>query len=172
MKHLSGEYALIKDYYSTKTAKRSGVPLINHIDEGIDMLRAMGAAELSIRAFCLHPLAQAGDDGWTIMLHNVRLKNIQQHSVSLAQQYAIAANAFLCRPATDHFTQTDLCREVGPLNQYLIHMLVADKIQNEKDFELYHKATHPRSKQLTHYFNLWLDYLDYCEDVLNRKRRA
>lgn len=172
MKHLSGEYALIKDFYGTKTAKRSGVPLINHIDEGIDLLRGMGAAELSIRAFCLHPLAQGGDDGWTIMLHNVRMKNIQQHSVALAQQYSYAANIYLCRPATDHYTMKDLAREVGPLNQHLIHMLAADKLQNEKDFELYHKATHPRSKQLAHYFNLWLDYLDYCEDVLNKKRRA
>lgn len=168
MKHLSGEYALIKDFYSTKTAKRSGVPLMNHIDEGIEMLRAMGAAELTIRAWCLHPLAQAGDAEHHIMLDNVRLRNIQQHSVILARQYAQVANSYLCKPYTDNWGHDDLVRVIGRLTPYLVHMLVADKIQNEKDFELYHKGTHPRSEQLAAYFCKWLDYLEHC-DQLNQK---
>jgi hypothetical protein len=43
-------------------------------------------------------------------------------------------------------------------------MLIADKIQNRKDFELYHKDTHPRAKELTEYFNEWMKILDISEE--------
>ena len=42
-------------------------------------------------------------------------------------------------------------------------MLIADKIQNKKDFELYHKGSHPRSMELDHYFNNWLKRLNISE---------
>ena len=34
------ELPLIERYYGTRTAKRSGVPLINHIHEGLAVLEA------------------------------------------------------------------------------------------------------------------------------------
>jgi hypothetical protein len=43
-------------------------------------------------------------------------------------------------------------------------MLIADKVQNRKDFELYHEATHPRSKELAMYFRLWLEKLGVSEE--------
>lgn len=168
MKHLSPEYALVKSYYGDKTAKRSGVPLMNHIDEGIDMLKAMRASELAIKAYCLHPLAQGGDFAWEMVL---RTPGLNRDAVSLSIQYAHAADAYLCRPKTDHFTSKEIFQAVGRLSRDLIHMLVADKIQNEKDFELYHKATHPRSAQLANYFCLWLDYLEEMEALNLREAR-
>lgn len=175
MKHLSGEYMLIKEHYGSKTAKRSGVPLINHIDEGIDLLIGMGASQLAIRAFCLHPFAQSGDDGYAYMLHNTRMGNIRMDAVTLAKKYAYYADIYLCRPNTDQYTTKDLWSVVGLISQDLIHMLAADKMQNEKDFELHHKGTHPRSEQLAKYFCVWMDYLDEVEANLNqgrpRKRR-
>ena len=42
-------------------------------------------------------------------------------------------------------------------------MLIADKIQNRKDFELYHKETHPRSAELDKYFRNWLQKLNIDE---------
>uniref|UniRef100_A0AAU6W1B1 Uncharacterized protein n=1 Tax=Pseudomonas phage Nican01 TaxID=3138540 RepID=A0AAU6W1B1_9CAUD len=172
MSDISGEYDLIELFYKDKTAKRSGVRLMNHIDEGIQMMYEMRASGIAISAFCLHPIAQSGNKGFHILLTAARKQKIRHEAIHLAQQYAYAANSFLCKPSTDHFTHKDLCREVGPLNQDLIHMLVADKIQNEKDFELYHKGSHPRSEQLAHYFNLWLEYLEYCEAVLHKRRLA
>ena len=44
-------------------------------------------------------------------------------------------------------------------------MLIADKIQNRKDFELYHEKTHERSIELKEYFSNWLERLGVTEDV-------
>ena len=38
-------------------------------------------------------------------------------------------------------------------------MLIADKIQNYKDFLFYHKGTHPRSRELEEYFKNWFGIL-------------
>jgi len=38
-------------------------------------------------------------------------------------------------------------------------MLVADKVQNKKDFMTYHYGTHDRSNELNQYFNEWLTAL-------------
>ena len=38
-------------------------------------------------------------------------------------------------------------------------MLYADKIQNEKDFKIYHEVTHERSKELREYFDNWINKL-------------
>jgi hypothetical protein len=53
-------------------------------------------------------------------------------------------------------------------------MLVADKIQNRKDFEIYHKENHPRAVELDKYFKNWLlklsvteeKYQSYCQNLL------
>jgi hypothetical protein len=44
---------------------------------------------------------------------------------------------------------------IGPVNA----MLIADKVQNYKDFITYHKDTHPRSVELDFYFKSWLETL-------------
>jgi hypothetical protein len=42
-------------------------------------------------------------------------------------------------------------------------MLIADKVQNRKDFERYHRDTHPRARDLDHYFRNWLIALRVTE---------
>lgn len=56
------EYGLVADWYGESTAKRSGVPLINHIHEGLTILDTIGADVVTQSAFCLHPLLQHDGD--------------------------------------------------------------------------------------------------------------
>ncbi|MEG0063071.1 MAG: hypothetical protein RR740_00560 [Pseudomonas sp.] len=172
MSHLSPEYAAIKSFYAERTAKRSGVPLMNHIDEGIVMLKQMRASELAVKAYCLHPLIQ-GDADFAINWKALRnMPGISLNALQLAVAYREAANSYLCRPDTDHYTVESLRCHVGYLSQDLVHMLFADKMQNEKDFDLYHKGTHERSDQLSRYFCIWIDYLEEMEAELKSKAAA
>jgi hypothetical protein len=147
----TGEYHTIKNFYGDKTTVRSNVPLINHIDEGLLILDMLNAGDLPKRAFCLHPIVQNDED--------VDLSYFKD-SYMLAVEYRDKANSYLCRPENDHIKTTEQLKEIiGDMSEDCRLMLIADKMQNEKDFELYHKGTHPRSKELEAYFTLWLDYL-------------
>ena len=44
-------------------------------------------------------------------------------------------------------------------------MLIADKVQNMKDFITYHYKKHKRSDELMGYFNKWLDALDVSTET-------
>jgi hypothetical protein len=45
------EYFLIYEYYKDKKAKRSGVPYMNHIDEGLIILNKINASEDAKKGF-------------------------------------------------------------------------------------------------------------------------
>jgi len=44
-------------------------------------------------------------------------------------------------------------------------MLIADKVQNRKDFEIYHSSTHDKKDRLAAYFAEWLEALEVSEDI-------
>jgi hypothetical protein len=153
------EYDLIKSFYGTRFAQRSGVPLMNHIDEGIEILTELDAKEYVKAAFCLHPLLQ-GDAEYTAYMPIIANDpKVSSSALVLALDYRRAANAYLCKLSTDAWGIPEISEAVGPLLEDLRFMLIADKRQNQKDFLLYHQGTHPRSDQLTKYFENWLEYL-------------
>lgn len=155
------EYKLISDIYENQVAKRSKVPLINHINEGIDLLDKYGADDFTKRAFCLHPIYQNID----CMRYNAdKLLNIHSLISFYATEYATCANAYLCRPETDLWGLQEIGNAVGVLIRPVALMLRADKVQNQKDFNIYHQGSHVRSKQLEKYFALWLNYLDQIDN--------
>lgn len=141
----------ISDLYGDQTAKRSNIPLINHIVEGCEILQNCGVNLDVISAFCIHPIIQ----------NNLELKYSHSSNViRLAEEYSRVANSYLCRLDTDYIVsvqQLDLL--LGVVDQDVLYMLYADKLQNNKDFLTYHVKTHDRSIQLTRYFALWTCYL-------------
>lgn len=172
--HLDGYHMIVREY-GDKCAKRSGVPLINHIHEGLKILKEIGASEEAKEAYCIHPIIQAdnaltnnrglfqGHPEFFTLEENPPL--ISPYVMLLAMEYRFRANAFL----SDKVCYDGISIEVvgdgptlSPLRE-VNDMLIADKVQNRKDFDIYHKATHARSKELTLYFNLWLQALGVDE---------
>lgn len=159
-------YKYIQDFYGDKETKRSGVPLINHIDEGLVILGAINASVQTKAAYCIHPMFQ-GPENYPDRYHDPIIYDIDPQVLMLAMEYRKTANAFLCRPYTDYYSVDDLGRYC-PIGLFEVReMLIADKVQNRKDFEIYYMSTHDRSDQLHAYFHTWLRYLGITEDRYN-----
>ena len=162
------EYQLIHRFYGDRVARRSQVPLINHIDEGLVVLSAIGATDAAKRAFCIHPMFQADED---LQEHYYLASSIDSHVLMLAMEYRSVANEFL----SDKINTEQKIR-LSPLKE-VNQMLVADKVQNYKDFLTYHHCTHERSDELPEYFDRWLKrleidgatFLDLCKAIDQRK---
>lgn len=149
-------YKLISSYYGIDCTNRSQIPLMNHIDEGILILEDLNADYNAIIAYCIHPLCQSDD-----MLVNYFLKNgiynqIQPNILLLALEYRKTANSYL-HHNLDVIRPSDVIR-LSPLDD-VNNMLIADKIQNYKDFLIYHYGTHEQSDKLNQYFINWLTAL-------------
>lgn len=153
-------YQLIAAHYGSEVAARSQVPLLNHIDEGITLLKLMDASDYTISAFCVHPLMQ-NDQDLVRFNASADVTKIDPRVMMYAMEYRKSANAYLSRPQTDHFSVDDI---PTVFLEEVRQMLVADKIQNRKDFERHHLGTHARSDQLDRYFKLWLEKLGVSEN--------
>ena len=152
------EYKLIARHYGNRVARRSQVPLMNHIDEGLIVLDRISAPDAAKRAFCLHPLLQADEDlkeNWYMCSF------VESHILLLTMEYRNIANAFLS-DKIPFYRDSDI--RLSPLYE-VNDMLIADKVQNYKDFVTYHSATHARSAELDIYFRKWLYTLDISNKV-------
>lgn len=156
------EVVAVARVYGERRAGRSGVRLIRHVYEGVAVLRALGASELAIRGFCVHPLVQSDED-FAATWAQGRLAGLDPRAVALAVEYRAVANAFLSS-MEDHPGYADPAAiRRSPLAE-VDAMLVADKIQNAKDFERFHRASHPRAVWLGRYFARWLEALGVCAE--------
>lgn len=144
-------YYAISEFYGDKRANRSNVLLMNHINEGLIILNIIGADLDTKDAFCLHPILQNDID-----LHNaintplLSRYALRAKSIILAMEYRVIANTWLSN-RWDDMNNINL----GPLALQIKQMLIADKVQNYKDFMLYHKSTHKRAFELETYFQKW-----------------
>lgn len=166
------EYRLISNHYGDRVAKRSQVRLMNHIDEGLVVLDRISATDEAKRAFCLHPLFQADEDlkeNWYMARY------VDPHVLLLAIEYRSVANDFLSNKI-ESLQETIEAYGIDGLNPELVRlsplfevneMLIADKVQNYKDFVTYHKATHDRTSELDDYFNIWLKRLGVSDQLYN-----
>lgn len=153
-------YELIRKYYGDKKAKRSGVPYINHIDEGLIILDAIGASSCAKDAYCIHPILQDDD---TLDANMGLVKDVHYRTIITAMEYRNVANRGLSCYQVDNPDNIYL----GPLKD-VRDMLVADKVQNRKDFYVHHYGTHPKSIELDRYFRNWLRALEITEAEYNR----
>ena len=151
----TAEYRLITRAYGTIRAKRSGVPLMNHIDEGLVVMIRILASQEAMKAYCIHPLVQ--EDSLLEVFGVDLIKCCDSQSLLLAKEYREAANSYLSKGKPEDYRPS-----AYPDVQ---DMLIADKIQNKKDFELYHAHTHPRAEELKKYFQNWMVILQLSKTI-------
>ena len=178
------EYRKIEAFYGDSKAERSGLFKMNHIDEGVAVLKRLGADRIAQAAFMLHPLVQRDDDlksnyprlspdpiytgpaDWSSAPDNED-EIPEPSALVLAMEYRNIANQFLS-PMENHPGYDDPeAIALSPLFD-VNQMLVADKIQNRKDFLAHHKGTHPRSEWLNAYFIRWLKRLGVSDEEYER----
>lgn len=158
------EYNLVLDFYKGKFAKGSGLPYINHINEGISILQKIGATQEAARAYCVHPLFQ--EDIEFTNSYNLKLyEKLEPKILYLTLEYRSVANEYLSKRQISSIDEIRL----SPLKD-VNDMLIADKVQNYKDFLLYNKHKHPRSQELDQYFKNWIQKLD-CEKIFQEVMR-
>ena len=150
------EYQIISDFYGDKITNRSGVKLMNHIDEGLYILEKIGSSDVTKRAYSLHPIIQ---DDKSLVENQHLLKNIDSDVIIASIEYRSVANEYLSKRDINSIDEIRL----SPLKD-VNDMLIADKIQNRKDFELYHLGKHERSSELDQYFKNWLERLNISEE--------
>jgi hypothetical protein len=145
------EYKAIEAHYGARRAERSQVLLMHHIDEGLQVLAQRGSTR-AMKAFCLHPLVQQ-DAALAAAYPSLDVTD-DPAVLALALEYRNIANATLSmRPIA---SAGDI--PLSPLVE-VNEMLVADKLQNWKDFVLHHRTTHPRTHALERYFAHWHERL-------------
>jgi hypothetical protein len=151
------EWALARERLRSRVARRSGVSYFQHVAEGVAILAALGAPLVAQQAYCLHPLTQS-DEEFNVNLD--LLGRCNGAAVALAIEYRWVANqnarGVVCAP---HGRIRLSCL---PL---VNTMLVADKVQNRKDFlASFSAAKHPEYGELVRYFVLWMEALEISDE--------
>lgn len=153
----------VRAFYGERRAERSGVRLIEHIHDGLAIMAAIDARTVAQRAFCLHPLVQMDDDlarTFADDKQKTALAGCELLPLALAMEYRRCANAHLSKHAPETLTQISFAPFVAELRD----MLIADKVQNRRDFERHHAKTHERAAELAEYFARWLAFLGVDEE--------
>ncbi len=151
--HASPAYALISSQYGSKRARRTNIFYMHHIDEGLLVMNWRGCSELAQQAYAIHPLLQ-GDAELLEFEAWIEKHHIHPKVFILAMEYRRVANVYLSPKTVD---ESDVF-ELSCL-QEVNEMLVADKVQNFKDFLRCHAGSHPERERLDLYFRNWLKRL-------------
>lgn len=147
-------YTMISNWYGDRRATRSGVRLMNHIDEGLVLLTI---APTSVHiAFALHPLYQDPKDRATNIVSYLTLPKEIRVLIDLYNNtmQSCSSKGFAKGKLVDLTTLWD-----GLYKDEVLMMCLADKLQNQKDFYKYHWKVHPESDNLEAYFEHWITKL-------------
>ena len=156
-------YALVSRTYKDRTEARSGLPLMNHIDEGFRILEAIGANDAAMRAYFIHPLVQDDESLKKFFYGEERIENMygadwNGEILLLAMEYRSVANAFLSDMTILGVDQIRL----SPLKE-VNDMLIASKVLDRKNFENLKNISRDCFDILDKYFKLWLERLGISE---------
>lgn len=152
----------ISRYYGATTTQRTKLPWINHIVEGVVLVQQLGGRIHAADAFCWHPLIQSDDTFLETLAEMQRYYNLNTSGEVLVNTlgYRDAANRWL-RGAVSKDNQP----KKHPLNDVNI-MLMADKIQNRKDFEANEKLFSVEdASSLHYYFDSWFTTLGITPEI-------
>jgi hypothetical protein len=178
MTRFSHEYAAIHAHYGGRVAERSRVPLIFHILEGVSIIHALDGMlpdgrrfndRVAAAGYCLHPLFQSDQDLATVgVQYALGPYRRPAGSTLLAMEYRWRANNWLSDKVQKGTTGPQLVGgpDAGDLPEVRA-MLIADKVQNYKDFLTHHCGKHARSDELDVYFTTWLDHLGVDTEMFN-----
>ena len=137
-------------------ARRTGISHFQHVREGVRILQTLSAPLISQQAFTLHPLIQKTDD----FVNNLALlEGCDARAVALAVEYRWVANQGVRQRVRENGWQITLS-SFPAVNQ----MLLADKVQNRKDFLLHFPPSHPDFDELVRYFGCWMEALGVSEE--------
>jgi hypothetical protein len=156
----SPEYQLVSRFYGNSKANRSQVFKMNHIDEGLYILAQIGAPVSAMKAYCLHPLLQENND--LALNYGADFQFVDPLSLILTMEYRWVANLYLSYRTIQSLDEVKL----SPLKE-VQQMLIADKVQNYKDFLTHHFESHDRRSALTQYFINWLSKLEVSVEQYN-----
>jgi hypothetical protein len=163
-------YQLIANFYGDRRARRSGQRYMKHIDLGLGILERIGASVSAMEAYCLHPILQ-GDQELSLAVDLSEdggfgeaglVAQLSPRALILGMEYRAIANGYLSTRIIENVEDIVL----SPLVE-VQWMLIADKVQNRRDFELY-QSEHPRVLALAEYFNNWLRRLEVSEQDYQR----
>lgn len=160
-------YQAIQERYDGCYAKRTGLPYIKHIDDGLRILDHIGATEAAKAAYCIHPITQADED-LAVFMERLRdgdslYSQFDADVITLAIEYRNCANRYL----SFHYGRDTRTPRLSPLPE-VNDMLIADKVQNYHDFMTHHYGTHEHSDQLYAYFHAWFEALNVnVEELLS-----
>ena len=140
---------------------------MSHIEEGALVLHLLYGHDAELQeAYCLHPIFQSDKSLAQFLSPSApELACISPRALVLGMEYRRVANGYTIK----HKVRSPENIEIGPLSS--VHkMLVADKIQNKKDFIKYLHMKHDRpsyrkvSQRSVDYFDSWLARLGISQE--------
>lgn len=156
-------YRCIQYYYGNRTTKRHKIPLMCHINQGLQIMKAFAACELSQRAFCIHPMVQ--DESVKGLFKDYLIRDAGGAVYEIAENYSRVANAYLARTEHENGVPDSAALQIMLQDKRIKDMLIADKIQNYSSFLQHHLSTHEHAGLLVRYFEWWLEQLGIDEGL-------
>lgn len=159
-------FGAIQAAYNGRKARKSGLPYIKHIAEGLALLQQEFNAGWAVQAaWCLHPLYQ---DPYYLpkmmdpeYVRSIGMPAVDPGVAALVVDYIQHANEYLPPHVYSRWP-------VKPKWGWTEVLLKVDKVQNRMDFENQHYAPSEWKSILTLYFDHWFEVLGITPDEYQR----